>query len=101
VRKPPRRGMRVRRAPKEDWIVGEVFQSGANTYTVICVAPGDIASFQERAVAYLRRDHEFVLVTLLVSACAVIGLSAVMTVWAALVLVAIAGAFVCFAWATK
>jgi hypothetical protein len=101
VRNPPHRGARVRRAEGEDWIVDEVLQSGANTYTVICVAPREIAGTHQRVLAYLRRDSEFVLVTLLSSAAAIVALSAVMAIWASVVLVAAMAAFVSFAWATK
>ena len=101
VSKRPQRGSRVRSKMDGDWIVADVLQSGADLYTVTCVAPREIANLQMRARAYLRRDREFVLAVLLGSAWTVLALSNLLPIWVACALVATLTAFVWFAWATK
>jgi hypothetical protein len=97
----PRRGLRVRSRRGVVWIIADVLQSGADTYTVTCVAPREIDGMRERAMAYLRRDREFVLVTLFGAAWVLVALSSLMAIWVSFVLVAIIVTFVIFAWATK
>jgi hypothetical protein len=97
----PRPGRRVRSGEGVHWITADVLQSGADTYTVTCVAPREIDSARERAMAYLRRDREFVLVTLFGAAWTLIALSIFMAIWVSFVLVAIIATFVLFVWATK
>ena len=101
VRNRPKRGGRVKNSRGDEWIVADVLQSGANTYTVTCVAPGEFERTRERVVAYLRRDREFVLFMLLWVPLLVVTLSLAMSVWASVALVATAAAVVSFAWATK
>ena len=97
----PRPGRRVRSSQGVHWITADVLQSGADTYTVNCVAPREIDSTRERAMAYLERDREFVLVTLFAAAWALFALSSFMAIWVSFVLVAIIATFVIIAWATK
>ena len=101
VSKRPQRGSRVRSKKDGDWIVADVLQSGANLYTVTCVDPREIASMQMRLRAYLRRDREFVLATLLGSAWTLLALSSQLPIWLACALVATIAALISFAWATK
>lgn len=97
----PRRGLRVRSSRGDDWIVADVLQSGADTYTVTCVAPREIEGTGNRARAYLRRDREFVLATLFGATTSLVALSGVMPIWASFVVTAAIVTFVIFAWATK
>jgi hypothetical protein len=101
VRDRPRRGARIRGDRGEYWIAADVLQSGASTYTVTCVAPRELEGRPERAMAYLRRDREFVLATLFFSTCAFVFLGMVLGILVSLVLVAIIAGFALFAWATK
>ena len=75
--------------------------SGAHTYTVICVAPREIGDLRERAMAYLRRDREFLLAALCAGALAGVALGSVMAIWVTVVLVVTIEAFAIFVWATK
>jgi hypothetical protein len=97
----PRRGHRVRSRKGDDWIIADVLQSGADTYTVTCVAPREIDGTRNRALAYLRRDREFVLGMLFVATTTSVALSGVMPIWASLVVTAAIVTFMIFAWATK
>ena len=101
VRKRPKRGVRVKNSRGDEWIVGDVLQSGVDTYTVTCVAPREFDSRLERVAAYLRRDRDFVLAMLLWVPLAAVTLSLAMPLRASIALVAVAAAVVCFAWATK
>ena len=101
VHKRPRRGNRVKNSRGDEWIVADVLQSGVDTYTVTCVAPREFGSRQDRVVAYVRRDREFVLSMLLWVPLALVTLSLAMSVWASIALVATAAGAVSFAWATK
>ena len=101
VRNRPKRGSRVKTSRGDEWIVADVLQSGVDTYTVTCVAPQEFESTQERAVAYIRRDREFVLTMLVWVPLALVTLSLAMPVWASIALVATAAGAVWFAWATK
>lgn len=83
------------------WITSDVLQSGADTYTVNCVAPREIDGMPERARAYLERDQDFVLVTLFGAAWTLFALSSFMAIWVSLLLAAIIVTFVIVAWATK
>lgn len=101
VRKAPRHGVRVRSNRGTDWIVDDVQRCGVDTYTVTCVAPGELMDWRERAVAYFRRDREFVAATLFWSILVVVLLSQVMNLWASLVVADSLATVACFAWATK
>ena len=102
VNQRPQRGSRVRsQHGAGDWIVADVLQSGADLYTVTCVAPREIVSVQMRVMAYLRRDREFALAMLLGSAWTFAALSYVLPMGVAFALVATITAFLWFAWATK
>jgi hypothetical protein len=101
VQTKPRPGRRVRSSQGDHWITAEVLQSGADTYTVTCVAPREINGTRERAMAYLERDREFVLVTLFGSGWTLFALSGFMAIWVSFVLVAIIVTFLIIAWATK
>ena len=101
VSKVPRHGGCVRSSQGTDWIVDDVVQSGVNTYTVTCVAPGEFPDKRERAVAYLRRDREFVAATLFWGAMLFALMTQVMNVWASLVIAGLLTTAACFAWATK
>ena len=100
VNKVPRHGVRVRSSQGTDWIVDDVVRSGVDTYTVTCIAPGELLDKRERAVAYLRRDWEFVAHALL-ERVAVALMSQVMNLWASLVVADLLATAACFAWATK
>jgi hypothetical protein len=97
----PRPGRRVQSSRGVHWITADVLQSGADTYTVNCVAPREIDGMRERAMAYLERDREFVLVTLFGAAWTLFALSSFMAIWGSFVLVAIIVTFLTLAWATK
>lgn len=102
VKQRPQPGSRVRSQDGAgDWIAADVLQSGADLYTVTCIAPREITSVQMRVRAYLKRDREFVLVALFWSAWALLALSHVLPIWVAFALVAAITAFFSFAWATK
>lgn len=101
VSKAPRHGVRVRSNQGTDWIIDDVVRTGVDTYTVTCVAPGELADTRERAVAYLRRDREFLAATLFWSALVAVLLSQVANLWASLVVVGLLATVACFAWATK
>ena len=101
VRKVPRHGVRVRSSEGTDWIVDDVLRSGVDTYTVTCVAPAELADMRERAVAYLRRDWEFIAATLFWCALVLALMSQVMNVWASLIVASLLATGACFAWATK
>ena len=68
VDKVPHRGTRVRSRQGGDWVVDDVLQSGADTYTVTCVEPSELHLRRQRGLAYLRRDREFALLALFWSA---------------------------------
>ena len=101
VSKIPRHGGCVRSSQGTDWIVDDVVRSGIDTYTVTCVAPGELLDKRERAVAYLRRDWEFVVAALFWSALLFALMSQVMNVWSSLVVADLLATAACFAWATK
>ena len=79
----------------------DVVQSGVNTYTVTCVAPGEFPDKRERAVAYLRRDREFVGPRFSGALMLFALMSQVMNVWTSLVIAGSITTAACFAWATK
>ena len=54
VRNRPKRGGRVKSSRGDEWIVADVLQSGVDTYTVTCVAPGEF----ERSARACRRVHQ-------------------------------------------
>jgi len=101
VNKVPRHGVRVRSSQGKDWIVDDVMRSGVDTYTVTCVAPGELTDMRERAVAYLRRDWEFIAATLLWSVLVVGLVNQRTNLWSSLVVAALLVTIACFAWATK
>jgi len=81
--------------------VADVLRSGANTYTVTCVAPSELDGIWERAVAYLRRDKQFLVLICLWGLWGVVALGMAAGIWAALFIVVAIEALVVFAWATK
>ena len=101
MRNRPKRGGRVKSSRGDEWIVADVLQSGVDTYTVTCVAPGEFERARERVVAYIKRDREFLLSMLLWAPLAVVALSLAMSIWGSVALVAAAVAVVSFAWVTK
>src|SRR5262245_14804871 len=100
-RRVPRRGGRFRSSRGKDWIVDDVVQSGAATYTATCVAPHEIDDAWDRAAAYLRRDREFVIGALLFAPIGVGALSTMMAVWISVAVVAAVETFLLFVWATQ
>ena len=101
VRTVPRHGGCVRSSRGTDWIVDDVVRSGVDTYTVTCVAPGELVSKRERAVSYLRRDWQFVVATLFWCVFLFALMSQVMNAWTSLVVAEVLATVACFAWATK
>jgi hypothetical protein len=59
VHRTPRLGSRIRSRAGDVWIVSEVLQSGADTYTVFCVAPREgLGGVRELAADLLARARE-------------------------------------------
>jgi hypothetical protein len=59
VHRIPRRGSRIRSRIGDVWTVSEVLQSGADTYTVFCVAPREgLGGVRELAADLLARARE-------------------------------------------